>query len=83
MSRSQTWQLSAWPKTRSIAGSLVLVTSSSSSRLALRSLKRDRTEKRECYGRAARPTYWIVNLVDSQIEVSDLLIWGPGRAEGR
>ena len=37
--------------------------------VAFRSLKRDRTEKRESYGRAAIPTYWIVNLVDSQIEV--------------
>ena len=37
--------------------------------VAFRSLKRDRTEKRESYGRAAIPVYWIVNLVDSQIEV--------------
>ena len=37
--------------------------------VAFRSLKRDRTEKRESYGRAAIPTYRIVNLVDSQIEV--------------
>jgi hypothetical protein len=33
--------------------------------IAFRSLKRDRTEKRESCGRAAIPTYWIVNLVDS------------------
>jgi Uma2 family endonuclease len=37
--------------------------------VAFRSLKRDRTEKREIYGRAAIPVYWIVNPVDSQIEV--------------
>jgi Putative restriction endonuclease len=37
--------------------------------VAFRSLKRDKTEKRESYGRAAIPVYWIVNLVDSQIEV--------------
>jgi hypothetical protein len=37
--------------------------------VAFRSLKRDRTERRESYGRAAIPVYWIVNLVDSQIEV--------------
>ena len=69
MSRSQTWQSvrgvedafdSRLPGPRDV----VLIVE-----VALRSLKRDRTEERESYGRAAIPAYWIVNLVDSQIEV--------------
>lgn len=33
------------------------------------SLSRDRCEKRDNYGRAGIPVYWIVNLVDRQLEV--------------
>jgi Uma2 family endonuclease len=33
------------------------------------SLARDRGEKRDTYGRAGTPLYWIVNLVDRQLEV--------------
>ena len=33
------------------------------------SLRRDRGEKLENYGRADIPVYWIVNLVDDQLEV--------------
>ena len=33
------------------------------------SLSRDRGEKRDNYGRAGIPVYWIVNLVDRQLEV--------------
>lgn len=32
-------------------------------------LQRDRTAKRKLYARAGIPTYWIVNLVDNQLEV--------------
>ena len=33
------------------------------------SLSRDRGEKRDNYGRAGIPVYWIVNLVNRQLEV--------------
>ncbi len=33
------------------------------------SLRRDRGEKREIYARAGIPAYWIINLVDRQIEI--------------
>ena len=33
------------------------------------SLKRDRGEKRDLYGRAGIPVYWLVNLVNRQVEV--------------
>ncbi|MFO1429274.1 MAG: Uma2 family endonuclease [Candidatus Competibacteraceae bacterium] len=32
-------------------------------------LQRDRTLKKRLYGRAGIPTYWIINLVDNQLEV--------------
>ena len=37
--------------------------------IAESSLPRDRGEKRDNYGRAGIPVYWIVNLVDRQLEV--------------
>ncbi len=41
------------------------------------SLSRDRGTKRDCYARAGIATYWIVNLVDRQLEVSS----SPGQGE--
>ena len=37
--------------------------------IAESSLRRDRTIKMRIYARAAIPTYWIINLVDRQVEV--------------
>ena len=34
-----------------------------------RSLDRDRGEKRAAYARARVPVYWIINLIDRQVEV--------------
>lgn len=33
------------------------------------SLRQDQTQKRTVYARAGIPVYWIVNLIDSQLEV--------------
>jgi Uma2 family endonuclease len=44
------------------------------------SLSRDRGEKRDNYGRAGIPVYWIVNLVDRQLEVYANPAGGADRA---